>query len=85
MSELLRIRFQANLEDSRPVNYPVEYPWWCTGYSEEYSIVVSYADSEAYILKNWPEARNLDITKVDKIVFTDRFPKLNWDSKTIHY
>ena len=82
--KLLRVRFFANLDDCRPVNYPVEYPWWRSGETFTHSIVVSYADSEQYIYKNWPEATSLlSVEEVEKIVFTSRFPKLDWKSETI--
>ena len=83
--KLLRIRFCANLDDCRPVNYPVEYPWWRTGENIKYSILVSYADSEDYIFKNWPEATALDIEEVEKIIFSSRFPKGTWNSAVIPY
>ena len=76
---MLRVRFEANPDDFRPVHWPIEYPYWCSGYGENYSIIVAYADSLEYILKNWPEAENIDIMQSDcKIEFTDRFPKPEW-------
>lgn len=75
---MLRIRFQANLEDYRPINWPVKHPYWCSGEGDTYSIVISYADNEKYIYDNWPEAKNLDIQEVDEYEFSDRFPKPNW-------
>ena len=77
---MLRIRFQANEDDYRPVNWPVKHPYWCSGYGEGYSIVVSYADDIEYIIRNWPEATELDIMEDDlkEYKFTDRFPKPDW-------
>ncbi len=77
---MLRVRFKANHDDYRPVNWPVKHPYWCTGYAMDggYSIVVSYADNEQYIYQNWPEATDLDIEEVDEYLFTDRFPKPDW-------
>ncbi len=77
---MLRIRFRADPEDYRPINWPIKHPYWCTGYDGEmnYSIIVSYADDEGYIYKNWPEASHLDIEEVDDYQFTDRFPKPDW-------
>lgn len=80
MSKLLRARFKANENDPRPVNFPVKYPYWITGYGEGYSIIVSYANSENYILENWPEASELDVQEVEQITFSDRFPKPDWYS-----
>ena len=77
---MLRIRFKANADDFRPINWPVKHPYWCTGYAgdDSHSIVVSYADDIEYIMKNWPEARNLQIQEVEHYTFTDRFPKPKW-------
>lgn len=77
---MLRIRFQANPDDPRPINWPIKYPYWVTGFASDdsYAIVVSYADSEKYIYDNWPEAENLDMQKVEGYTFTDRFPKPDW-------
>lgn len=75
---MLRVRFKANKDDYRPVNWPVKHPYWCSGYGCNYSIVISYADNEEYIYNNWPEASDLDIEEVEGYVFTDRFEKPEW-------
>ena len=75
---MLRVRFRANESDYRPINWPVKYPYWCTGYGEGYSIVVAYADDEEEILRNWPEATNIDSEEVTEFLFTSRFPKPSW-------
>ena len=78
---MLRIRFQANIDDYRPVHWPVKHPYWCTGYSENYATIVSYADNEQYIYDNWPEAENLTTQEVEGYTFTSRFPKPDWFDK----
>ncbi|BBK09372.1 hypothetical protein [Klebsiella phage 05F01] len=78
---MLRVRFKANADDYRPVNWPVKHPYWCTGYGGDYSIVISYADNEEYIYNNWPEASDLDIEEVEGYVFTDRFEKPEWSEE----
>ena len=75
---MIRARFHANEEDFRPVNWPVKHPWWCTGFGDGYSIIVAYADDEAEILRNWPEATEIEADPVDGYHFTDRFPKPAW-------
>ncbi len=81
---MIRVRFHANEDDYRPVNWPVKHPYWCSGYGEGYSIVVSYADDTEYILKNWPEATEIDIMQDDlnEYEFTDRFPRPDWFKET---
>lgn len=77
---MIRARFKADGKDYRPVNWPVKHPFWCTGSAmdDSYSIVVAYADDEAEILKNWPEATDIEATEVEGYQFTDRFPKPSW-------
>lgn len=75
---MIRCRFKANLEDSRPINWPVKHPWWETGFNDTHAIVVSYADDEAEILRNWPEAIDLDSEECDSYTFTSRFPCPEW-------
>jgi hypothetical protein len=75
---MIRVRFRANEDDPRPVNWPIPHPYWVTGYGEGYATVVAYADDLNYILANWPEANDIQIEKVDGYAFTDRFPKPKW-------
>ncbi len=75
---MIRARFKANMNDYRPVKWPVKHPYWCTGYGTNYSIIVAYADNEAEILENWPEAQDIDIEEVDEYTFSERFPKPDW-------
>lgn len=85
---MIRCRFRANVNDFRPVNWPIKHPYWCTGYGggsivdDElklgYAIIVAYADDEAEILRNWPEATHLDSEERTEYTFTDRFPKPDW-------
>lgn len=75
---MLRVLFHANEDDYRPIKWPVKYPYWCTGYGEGYSTMVSYADNLDYIKENWPEASNIDVEEREKITFSDRFPKPDW-------
>ena len=72
---MIRARFQTNHDDPRPVIWPITHPYWITGYAsdESYAIVVAFADSEAEILRNWPDAKNIISEDASKYVFTDRF------------
>lgn len=75
---LYRIRFKANPDDYRPIKWPVGHPYWCSGFNEQYSTVISYADSEEYIKELWPEATDLDVEEVQEITFSSRFPRPIW-------
>jgi len=74
---MIRVRFSTH--DERPVNWPVLYPFWCSGYDgADNAIVVSYADNLAYIKANWPGAFDMTFKEVNSIEFTSRFPKPSW-------
>lgn len=75
---MIRARFKANEDDYRSINWPVKHPYWCTGYGEGYSVVVSYADDTNQIRTNWPEAKDIEFEEVTDYMFTDRFPKPDW-------
>jgi hypothetical protein len=77
---MLRVRFEANFEDSRPVNWPVKYPFWESGFASDgsYAIIISFADDKEYIYRNWPEAKNLEIEEVERVTFSNRFSCPDW-------
>lgn len=75
---MIRARFKTEAEDYRPVKWPIKHPYWCTGSGDGYSILVAYADDEAELLSNWPEAYDIDAEEADAYVFTDRFRKPEW-------
>lgn len=75
---MIRARFHANPDDPRPVNWPIKHPYWVSGSGDDYHVMVAYADDEAEILRNWPEAKNIDAEEVDDYTFTDRFPRPHW-------
>jgi hypothetical protein len=77
---MLRVRFQANFGDPRPIHWPIKHPYWVSGWAgdESSATIISYAEDDQYIFTNWPEAENLDIQEVEGYIFTDRFPKPSW-------
>ncbi len=75
---MIRARFKVNPDDPHPVSWPIQHPYWVTGGSDEYSIVVAYADDEAAVLRLWPDATDLDAVEAVGYSFTDRFPRPKW-------
>ena len=75
---MIRARFKLNVDDYRPVNWPIKHPYWCSGNSGDYSIIIAYADDVDEILSNWPEARDIDSEEVNGYLFTERFSKPKW-------
>lgn len=76
---MFRARFRTKEADYRPAEWPIKHPYWCTGQGEDYFIICAYVDSEAQLLKLWPEAYDIDLgSEVQDYVFTDRFPKPDW-------
>ena len=82
MTEWLRHRFHANVDDPRPVVFPPPGPWWCSGYAdygdEPHSIVVAYLPQDVDLLIYWPEAQNISTESRQHIVYTERFPRPEW-------
>lgn len=75
---MIRARFHTNEDDPRPVNWPIKHPYWVTGYGDDYAIVVAYADDEAEIMRNWPDATDIDADERESYFFSDRFQKPSW-------
>lgn len=75
---MVRSRFYVDIEDYRPVKWPIRYPYWCSGFSDEGWIIIAYTDNEDEIYELWPEASNIDIEEVAEIKFSKRFPKPSW-------
>ena len=75
---MIRVRFKANPGDGRPVAWPIKHPYWITGYGDDYSTIVAYADDEAEVLRLWPEAYDIDAEQAVDYLFTARFPKPIW-------
>lgn len=82
---MIRARFMVNGEDYRPVNWPIKHPYWCSGYEgggRERAVIVAYADDEAEIMRNWPDAEEIDAEPRDSYTFTDRFARPEWFQMT---
>ena len=75
---MIRARFTVATEDPRPVVWPIKHPYWVSGWGEDYAILVAYADDEQEVLRNWPEAQDIDAVEADAYAFTGRFPKPEW-------
>ena len=78
---MIRARFSlVGVKDWRPVVWPIKHPYWVSGYdSADQPVIVAYADDEAEILRQWPEAElPLDVEPASGYMFTDRFPKPEW-------
>lgn len=86
---MIRARFRCNPDDYRPVNWPVKHPYWCTGYGgfdkndePSFATMVAYADDEAEIKRNWPDATDIESEERTEYQFTGRFPKPAWFKET---
>jgi hypothetical protein len=81
---MIRARFKVNAEDPRPIFWPLNHPYWVTGYLTDNhfnataATIVAYADDEAEILKLWPDAEDIDAEEATEYKFTDRFLKPEW-------
>lgn len=47
--KMIRARFFVNKEecegDYRPLEWPIQYPYWCTGENDSYFVLVAYINS----------------------------------------
>ena len=71
-------RFRADPDDWRPVTWPPPGPYWCSGYGETYSVIIAYVRPGMDVRDWWPEAEDVDVTEVDELKFSSRFPKPDW-------
>lgn len=80
---MIRARFYIKKSDCgndyRPVKWPIKYPYWCSGESDDSFILVAYAEDEDSIKELWPEAYDINVLEKDtEVKFTLRFPKPKW-------
>ncbi len=82
---MYRARFKVNAVDPRPVLWPIQYPFWVSGYSlnnemeAERAVVVAYVDDEDHLYRLWPDAEEVDMgEQVKEIIFSDRFTRPDW-------
>ena len=82
MAKYKRYRFKSDSIDLRPVIdlAEIQMPWWCSGYdADDNAYIICYLPYDADLLKYWPEAFDVEYEEANEIVYTDRFPKPEWD------
>lgn len=75
---LLRYRFKTKaVDDCRPLidMKNIQMPWWCTGYGDDYAIIVCYLPEGEPLEKYWDDAYDIDVEEKEEIVYTTRFAK----------
>lgn len=86
---MIRARFTVAVEggDYRPLQWPIKYPYWCSGYKltgtvDEpqvgAAILIAFADQVEDITALWPEAADIEASEVAGVTFSERFPKPDW-------
>ena len=79
---MIRARFFVEKKkcdgDYRLLIWPIQYPYWCRGGNDRFFILVAYVNDMDELMNLWPEASDVYIEKVNKIFFSDRFPKPYW-------
>jgi hypothetical protein len=82
---MIRVRFYCSDEDPRPVNTPEvpwdKHPYWITGYNDDSTTIVAYADDMDCLLSRWPGVEAQSVEEVDDYYFSDRFEKPDWFKK----
>jgi hypothetical protein len=90
----MRMRFKANADDYRCINWPPPGPYWCSVSGLTYSVVVAFIPIEdstpeekreekaqKVVLEGWPEAVEIETCGKqwdDKPTFSDRFACPKW-------
>lgn len=76
---LMRVRFLVP-NQTAPVNWPIDKPYWCTGSSSDGNYVVAYVESLDELQRNWPDAFDIDVMDEDltAIGYSSRMPKPDW-------
>lgn len=82
---MLRITFKikyppsANgVRDHRPIRWPVDEPYWRDSWDKDGAVMVTYAQTVAYVHEHWPEAYDLLVENVSYYQFSERYPKPFW-------
>lgn len=78
---MIRYRFKTkSKEDCRPLvdMAPIGMPWWCTGYGDDYAVIVCYLPEMINLQHYWDDAYDITAQKCEKITYTSRFPKPAW-------
>lgn len=74
--------FTKSIEDFRPLIFNPKYPYWCSGYGDDYAVVIAYLPNTEPLEKYWDDAYNVDSEERESITFTDRFPEPEWFVKS---
>lgn len=69
-----RYRFNTKSEDNRPLVFNPSFPWWESGFGDDYSICIAYLPTSEKLETYWPEAYDVEFTEENEITFSDRFP-----------
>ena len=73
-----RSRFRAAAHDWRPTSWPPPGPYWCSGHSDGFSIVIAWHRTDQPITQWWPEAADIESEEHPEIRFFDQFPRPGW-------
>lgn len=79
-----RVRFKANLDDSRPIKWPPPGPFWESGFNDEHATVVAFVTSVDQVAEFWPESNGETdfVQPCERIEFSDRFDCPDyWDAE----
>lgn len=74
---MVRVRFTIVGHDPRPMKWPLKYPYWVSGYDSYIRpIIIAYAETSKELHELWPDICDIsDVQIVDKVEFSERFPK----------
>jgi len=71
----VRYRFYTKADDNRPLVFNPSYPWWESGFGDDYAINVAYLPEGEPLEKYWDDAYEITEEQCDAIEFSGRFQK----------
>ena len=81
MGDLMWYRFKTKaVDDYRPLvdMADIQMPWWCTGFGDDFVIIICYLPKYEELEKYWDDAYDIEFKRVSEITYTSRFPKPDW-------
>lgn len=64
--------------DYKPALWPVDHPYWLVSEDEKFFYMRAYVEDFVIFNLLWPHTYDLQSTEVDKVEYTDEFPRPAW-------
>jgi len=65
----------GSVDDCRPLVFNPKFPWWCSGYGDDYATIIAWLPEDEDLYMYWDDATGVEFTEHEKIEFSSRFVK----------